>query len=448
VNDGASSPPVVAVRGLSVRLGETLVLRDVSLSVAPGELLAIAGPNGSGKTTLIRAMLGLLPRTAGEVRVGGVPIDDLSVGERARRVAWMPQEEPPGDNVSLLDYVLYGRHPHIPPYGGEEEAHRRIARSSLDEVGLGERWRDGVWEISGGERQRLRLARVLTQATPALLLDEPTAHLDMAHQLDVLERTRRLCHSQGRGVLAALHDLNLAARFADRVVVLHHGRLIADGPARDVLSPVLLQEVWGVVADLRHDPRSGAPYLIPRLPPEARSRLPHAPALRVHVVGGGGTASPILRRLWERGFDLTCGVVALFDTDHATAEELGLAVAAEVPFAPLSEASRTEHRRLLSEADCIVVAPFPVGPGNLANLEDLVPFAGRVPTFLVGSPTGGGRDFTGGAAEALRRRLEAAGARPMNGVEALVVVLDRERPAPPSRTPPAAALPTRAADGP
>jgi iron complex transport system ATP-binding protein len=418
------SAPVVDVQGLTVRLGSATVLRSVSVSLAPGELLAIAGPNGSGKTTLIRTILGLLPREAGEVRVRGSSIDALTIGERARQLSWMPQEELPGDNVSLLDYALYGRYPHIPPFGGEDDSERQRARAALDEVGLGDRWQDGAWEISGGERQRLRLARVLAQATPAILLDEPTAHLDMAHQLDVLERVRRLCHTEGRAAIAALHDLNLAARFADRIAVLHHGRLVADGSARTVLSPALLQEVWGVVADLREDPRTGVPYLIPRLPPEF-PRLPDsAPSLRVHVVAGGGSASPTLRRLWERGFSVSCGIVALFDTDHTTAEEFGIPVVTEVPFAPLSEESRAQQRRLLSEADRIVVAPFPVGLGNLANLEDLVPFVGRVPIFLLGGSDWTPRDFTGGRAAYLRDRLVAAGAHPVEDSKELLDALD------------------------
>lgn len=416
------------VRGVRVRLGGSFVLRDVSLRLDPGELLAIAGPNGSGKTTLIRTVLGLLRREAGEVQLSGAPIEDLSLDARARRLAWMPQEELPGDNVSLLDYVMYGRYPHLPPFAAEGEEERRIARGALEEVGLGDRAQDRAWEVSGGERQRLRLARVLAQRTPVLLLDEPTAHLDVAHQLEVLDRVRRLCHAEGRSAIAALHDLNLAARFADRIAVLHRGRLVAEGSARTVLSPALLQEVWGVVADLREDIRSGVPYLIPRLPPEEPRSAAGSPTLRVHVVAGGGSAATILRRLWERGYRITCGVVALFDTDHTAAQEFGIPVATEVPFSPLSEESRATHHRLLAEADRIVVAPFPIGPGNVANLQDLLPFAGRTPIFLMGGPNWADRDFTGGLAAKLRDQLIAAGAEPVEGTDALLRRLEMTGP--------------------
>lgn len=421
--------PPLEVQRVRVRLGSSLVLREVSLRLDPGELLAIAGPNGSGKTTLIRTILGLLPRESGEVWLSGTSIDGLSLDARARQLAWMPQEELPGDNVSLLDYVMFGRYPHLPPFVAEGEEERRIARRALDEVGLGDRSQDRAWEVSGGERQRLRLARVLAQRTPVLLLDEPTAHLDVAHQLEVLDRVRRLCHSEGRSAIAALHDLNLAARFADRIAVLQRGRLVAEGSARTVLSPALLQEVWGVVADLREDARSGVPYLIPRLPPEEPRLTTRPTALRVHVVAGGGSASTILRRLWERGYRVTCGIVALFDTDHTTAEELGIPVATEVPFSPLSEESRTMHHRLLTNAERIVVSAFPIGPGNLANLQDLLPFAGRTPILLMGGTNWTGRDFTGGLAGRIRDQLIAAGAREIEGTDDLLHALEERIPA-------------------
>jgi iron complex transport system ATP-binding protein len=308
----------------------------------------------------------------------------------------MPQEEPVGDNIPIREYVLYGRYPHSPRFAPVHDQDLAIADRILAELGFSDRAHVGVQELSGGERQRVRLGRVLAQETPLLLLDEPTAHLDMGHQLDILERVRRLAHAEGRAVIAALHDLNLAARYADRVVVLHRGRIVADGLPSSVLSPALLRDVWGVVADLRTDPRTGLPYLIPRLPSADLRPSAAPPFRRVHVVGGGGSASPILRALHAEGHRVTLGVVALFDSDAETAEELGLPVVAEVPFAPIGEEARAKNRDLLEEAEVIVVAPFPIGPGNLPLLEDVLGVAGRVPTYLVESPTITARDFTGG----------------------------------------------------
>jgi len=416
----ADERPALAATDLTVQYRETTALAHVSLEARKGEIVALAGPNGSGKTTFVRAVLGLIPRSSGTVEVGGVRLETLDLVTRARAIAWMPQEEALGDNVPLLEYVQYGRYAHSPRFAPERAADRATARRILSELGFGGRERSGIHELSGGERQRLRLGRVLAQEAPVLLLDEPTSHLDMGYQLELLERVRRLVRSQGTTVVAAIHDLNLAARFADRIVVLHHGRTVAEGAPSAVLAPALLRDVWGVVADLRRDVRTGLPYLIPSLPTMAAPPSPAARGLRVHVVGGGGAAAPILRALVEDGYRVTVGAVPLFDTDSQTAEELGIAAATELPFAPLSPEVRARHRQLIAEADIVVVAPFPVGPGNLANLEDVPSEHPRM--YLVESAGAGTRDFAGGAATRELGRLRAH-ATALDGVPALLRAL-------------------------
>jgi iron complex transport system ATP-binding protein len=401
----------LSVSRLSVRYRTMTALHGVSLTVRPGELLALAGPNGSGKTSFVRAVVGLAPVAEGRIDWGDREVASLPLAERARTIGWMPQEEPVGDNVPLRDYILFGRYPHAARFAPETAEDRAVADRILGELGFSDRPLAGVQELSGGERQRLRLGRVLAQKTPLLLLDEPTAHLDMGHQLEILERVRRLAHDEGRAVLAALHDLNLAARYADRVVVLHKGRVAADGPPATVLSASLLWEVWGVLADLRRDPRSGLPYLIPRLPPEGTATRPVGPFRRVYVVGGGGSASSILRALAADGHHLTLGVVALFDTDSETAAELGVPTVTEVPFAPIGEEARARHRERLAEAEAIVVAPFPVGPGNLPLLDDVLGIAGRTPTYLVGPADSPPGDFAGGRGAEKRAAISALSTR-------------------------------------
>jgi iron complex transport system ATP-binding protein len=416
--------PAVEMHGVSVRFGERLVLHEVDLSVSRGEFVALAGPNGSGKTTLLRVLLGFVPPDAGETRLFGTPVAHLSVRERARRVAWVPQEESPRDNVPILDYVLYGRYAHLGPLEGESEQDRAVARRVLEEVGLGDRALDGVLSLSGGERQRAILARALVQEAPLLLLDEPTSHLDIGHQLDLLERVRQLSRVQGVTVIAALHDLNLAARFADRIFVLSRGRRYADGPPTAVLSEELLGRVWGVVADLRRDPRTGAPYLLPHRVVTADPLGGTPPTLGpVHVVAGGGAGSAYFRTLVDHGFRVTAGALHLLDSDLEAAETLGIPAAVEVPFAPLGADVRTRNRELLESARAIVVAPFAVGPANLANLDDLLPFVGRTPTFVVPHPPAPPWDFTGGRATERFDALLRAGAQPVEGPPALLIAL-------------------------
>ncbi len=405
--------PALRLTDVTVRYGERIALRDLDLSIARGEVVALAGPNGSGKTTLIRAVLGLLPLDRGSIEILGEPLASLSIRERARRVAWVPQGEGARDDVRLADYIQYGRYAHREPWSGELSTDRAAVARALSAAGLADRAQEGILSLSGGERQRATLARALAQEAPLLLLDEPTSHLDIGHQLDFLGRVRQLARESQVTVVAALHDLNLAARFTDRVVVLSRGRQVADGPAPEVLSEDLLRRVWGVVAERRIEPQTGVPYLIPRrLVEPPRGDDPLAGWGPVHVVGGGGSAGPILRMLADEGARTTVGVLNLLDSDAELAEDLGLPSVIEAPFAPLSEAVRRENSELLARARAIVVGPFPVGPSNLANLADVAPFVGRIPVFLAQEPPISARDWTGGRATEVWNRLLAGGATP------------------------------------
>ena len=413
------------LRGVTVRFGERTALQEVDLDVPRGQFVALVGPNGSGKTTLLRAALGFLAPEAGSVELFGNEVLRLPVAERARRVAWVPQGENPRDDVPLFDYVLYGRYAHLGWLEGEAPADRQAATRALQAVGLEEHARDGILSISGGERQRAILARALVQEAPLILLDEPTSHLDIAHQLDILTRVQELSRARGVTVVAALHDLNLAARFSDRVVVLSRGRRVADGTAATVISEELLARVWGVVADLRRDPRTGAPYLLPHRLVSAGGTgagtfLGRGP---VHVVGGGGAAAPYLHALVDAGYRVTAGVLHLLDSDLEAAESLGVLTAVEVPFAPIGDETRERLRTLLQAATAIVVAPFPVGPSNLPNLEEVRSLLGRVPVFLVARPAAAEWDFTGGRARAVEEELRQHGARTVLGAGELIAAL-------------------------
>lgn len=411
--------PATALRfhGVTVRFGDRTALLDVDLEIPSGEFVALAGPNGSGKTTLLRAALGFLRPDSGTVELFGDGVQGLTAVERARRVAWVPQEENARDDVPLFEYVLYGRYPHLGWLEGEGAADRATAWEALRAVDLADRARDGILSVSGGERQRAILARALVQEAPLVLLDEPTSHLDIAYQLDLLTRVKELSRSRGVTVVAALHDLNLAARFADRIVVLSRGRRVADGAPTTVISEELLARVWGVVADLRRDPRTGAPYLLPHrlvtpTPPGPGTFLGKGP---VHVVGGGGSGAPYLRALSEAGYRVSAGALHLLDSDLETAEGLGALTAVEVPFAPIGEEVRVRLRTLLAAATAIVVAPFPVGPSNLPNLEEVKGFLGRVPILIVRRTSPEEWDFTDGRARAIERELLRGGAREVLG---------------------------------
>ncbi|VXB51249.1 ABC transporter ATP-binding protein [Brevundimonas sp. G8] len=224
---------------VQARLGKAVVLDGVDLSVAAGEVVALCGPNGAGKSSAIRAAVGLLETTGGQVRLGGAPIADLSHRQRAERAAYLPQERRIAWNLPAVEVAALGA-----PFLSGAEALAR-AKAALDEVGAGHLADRGVAEMSGGERARVLLARALVVDAPLLLADEPIAGLDPDAQRLVLERLRARA-DDGAGVLVSLHDLTLAATVADRVVVLDQGRVAGDAMPMEALAPAVLREVFGL----------------------------------------------------------------------------------------------------------------------------------------------------------------------------------------------------------
>ncbi|MFI7543673.1 ABC transporter ATP-binding protein [Actinoplanes sp. NPDC049599] len=235
----------MGVRGLRVRLGGSVIVDGVDLDVAAGEWVTIIGPNGAGKSTVLRAVGGLLP-FSGAVSLGGTPLERLPRRERARTVATVAQSPvvPPG--MLVLDYVLLGRTPYIPPLGRESASDLAVVDEVLDALDLDGMRARRLDTLSGGERQRAFLARALAQGARILLLDEPTSALDIGHQQEVLELVDRLRAERGLTVLATMHDLTIAGEYADRMVLLAGGRVVAAGAAWEVLTEELLARHYRV----------------------------------------------------------------------------------------------------------------------------------------------------------------------------------------------------------
>ena len=248
----AAAPPVLRALGLAVALGGRPVLRDVSFAVGEGERVAVVGPNGAGKTTLLRAVAGLIP-TDGTLELHGRAVRAWPAKERARAVAFVRQQSDLAVEFTAAEVVALGRAPWLgwtERLGGSDRARVDAALASVDLGALADR---PVTRLSGGEQQRVALAQALAQDAPLLLLDEPTAHLDVRHQLDLTARLAALADG-GRTVVAAVHDLSLAARFADRLWVIAGGALVADGPPAQVLTPDLLRAAFGVEAEVEPEP--------------------------------------------------------------------------------------------------------------------------------------------------------------------------------------------------
>ena len=260
---GGNGAPLLEVRGLTVAYGPIVALRDVSLSLAPGEMVGLVGPNGSGKSTLIRAVTRVVPALAGEVRLLGDDAFRLSQREVALRVAVVPQTPLLPEAFTTLEVVLLGRTPHLGLLQGEGPADLEAARRAMLATDAWQLAQRRIGELSGGERQRVVVARTLAQETPILLLDEPTAHLDIGHQAATLALMGGLCRRLSKGVLAAIHDLTLASQFCHRLVMLHQGRVVASGEPAEVLTQERLRHVYGAHVYILPHPLTGRPIVVP-----------------------------------------------------------------------------------------------------------------------------------------------------------------------------------------
>lgn len=264
------STPALAIQGISLTYGNGVrALENVSLEVPRGELVAVLGPNGSGKSSLLRAIAGLQSVNTGSVRIESEDVLALDPRERARRVALVPQRLDVVPGYSVEDFVLLGRYAHLTGWRLFSAADREHARRSLEQVDALQFVERAMNEMSGGERQRVLLARALAQEARTVLLDEPTSALDLKHQLLVYKLIHALHRDGGGGrtVVVVTHDLNLPSQFADRIVLMKNGRIVQDGSPADVLKKEILESVYEtplVSGQFDDTPAGGArPWVLP-----------------------------------------------------------------------------------------------------------------------------------------------------------------------------------------
>ena len=252
------SDPLLEARSVSFSYrDDARVLHEVSLDVPRAAIVGLLGPNGSGKTTLLRVLAGTSKPARGEVRLDGRPIASLTRLELARRIAVVPQETHATFDFTALDIVLMGRYPHLGTFELEGADDLRIAREAMAATDTGAFQSRAFGTLSGGEKQRVVIAGALAQASDILLLDEPTASLDLGYQFDIVDLLRRLNADRGTTMVVSTHDLNLAAVLCTELVMLHAGRVIARGPTRDALTPANVRALYEVDAEIAMHPRAG-----------------------------------------------------------------------------------------------------------------------------------------------------------------------------------------------
>ncbi|KRF19785.1 hypothetical protein ASG90_20365 [Nocardioides sp. Soil797] len=251
------------VADVSAGYGKRLVIDGLTLDVPAGKVTTVIGPNGCGKSTLLRVLSRLLPPSSGQVFLNGRPLAGQKVRQIALQLALLPQNPVAPEGMTVADLAARGRQPHQPWYRQWSAEDERIAADAMAATGVDHIADSPLEELSGGQRQRAWVAMALAQQTDVLLLDEPTTHLDLAHAVEVMELVVRLRRDTGRTIVVVLHDLSLAARYSDHLVVMKDGALVTEGAPRDVLSSELLDEVFGLRAHVFDDPVDGLPTVVP-----------------------------------------------------------------------------------------------------------------------------------------------------------------------------------------
>lgn len=384
---------------LLYRVDTAWLLDWVSLRVERGEFVGLVGPNGAGKTTLLRAIAHLLQPEQGKVFLLGQDTKRISSGELARSMAQVAQVPPPTFGFTGFEVVLMGRYPHMGRFQVERASDRQVALGSMRLTETETFVDREVATLSGGERQRVFVARALAQEPSVLLLDEPTANLDIQHQLRVLGLVQELV-AGGLTAIAAIHDLSLAARYCHRLVLMSNGRVMANGTPWEVLTPGNIQKAFGVRAVIFQDPFAGTPLV--SLVDRANYREVINSGAQVHVVCGGGTGGRLLYELCQAGLTVTAGVLGAGDTDRSAADILGIPYLPLPAFSAIDQETHRQHIRMVEESDVAILCDVPIGDNNLPNLETLT-HARRL--ICVGDEPFEQRDFTGWKATEVFRRL-------------------------------------------
>ncbi len=393
---------------VSAGYGTTDIIEQISCSFSSGIFTGIIGPNGSGKTTLLRALSRALP-CSGLLTLNDKPVSTYTAAELGMALGFVPQDENRPFSYSVLQVVLMARYLRTSRFASHTPADYEQCRTALRQTGTDNLEDRSIKTLSGGEWQRVLIARALAQDTRVLLLDEPTSHLDLGHQSEILTLLRHLSDN-GSTIIAVFHDLNLAALFCDRLILIRDGRVACDGTPSQVLTPQTIREAYDAdVVTARH-PATGRTYLMPmtgtdRTKPQRTSEM-------VHVICGGGTGSDLLHFLTRRSFSLSTGILATNDSDHAAATALDIPCIALPPFTPMSGEALDELATSLSRASNVIVTHHPIGAGNLPvilALREIDP-----EKIILHIPDGTNLtscDFSGGVAARILEEIRVTGAR-------------------------------------
>ena len=412
----------LTIDGINCYYGSVKILEDIQFAIKSGEFLGILGPNGSGKTTLLKSISRILKPRKGTILIGDEDIYKMKTVEVAKQLAVVPQSTPVTFDFTSLEVVLMGRNPHMSRFEMESKEDMAIAKNSMKLTNTWDFADRPVTELSGGERQRVIIARALTQEPKILLLDEPTTHLDISNQLEIMDLIKHLCKTKKLLIVAVFHDFNLAARYCESIILLNYGKIVAVGKANETLTSENIRKVFSVDTIVKKHPVTGFLHVIPISRPINQQQK----SLSIHLICGCGTGSPLMKILKDEGYFVTAGVLNLLDTDQETAQLLKIPTTSEAPFSPITEDAHTANLKMISKANVLVITPTQFGDGNLRNLNAAETALEKgIPTILLEDGPFEERDFTNGKATKYLTKLKNNGAITVKNTSELLHFLDK-----------------------
>lgn len=339
----------------------------------------------------------------------------MSQKNLAKKIGFVAQDSTVPFRFTVLDLVLMGRNPYLDRFKMESAEDLRIAQESMKKTGVDGLADRVVTEISGGERQRVLIARALTQNPRVLLLDEPTLHLDVSSQLEIMDLLKSLSNDNDLTVISVYHDFNLAARYCDRMLLMNRGKIEDAGPPEKILSRKNIRKVFGIDVHIGHSHLTDSVYAVPLTYRRPKGSKKNG---TIHLISGGGSGAALMRRLIHEGWNVTAGVLNILDTDYEVAMSLGIPITPEAPFSPITEAAHQRNLKFMCNSNMVLVADFLVGPGNIMNLKAAeAALESGTPTVLIGADSILDRDFTDGEATELVKKLIGMGAKVTNGLD-------------------------------
>jgi len=416
------------IKDVDAYYGSVKILDGIDFSASHGELLGVIGPNGSGKTTLLRTISRILKPKVGTILLEGRDVQGMKDKEFSRNFAAVPQDTTINFDFSALDIVLMGRNPHLGRLELEGEEDIEIARRCMELTNCWHLAERPITELSGGERQLVIIARALTQEPKVLLLDEPTSHLDINYQIEIMELLKRLTSEEKLIVVAVIHDLNLAAQYCDRLALLHKGKIVSLGTQAQVLTAENIKNTFGADVIIKKHALTDHCFVSP-VPSLLKRQNKNEAELTIHLICGGGEGASLMHELCERGYRVTAGVVNMLDTDQEVAKLLNIPVVTEAPFSPITEEAFQAHLALIDKANVVVLCNTPFGYGNLKNLEVAERALERNKPLLVFDATRiEERDFTNGEATKRFIALKDKGAIMVKSQEEVLKLLNISTP--------------------